>query len=265
MPPSARYATRLPRHYSSAVHRQRLAAASHLFRRLSCGPLVQEGLEQLAGACATTWSQGRQLCEFRSVTGRPCVLPAHAVPQPTPGGTAPATAGDATPHRSQATFTCACACGRTQVVAGDPFSLADVNQAFFVERDCCAAVIRHSEVLALQSDPDACSLPAAFLHTAALSAAARGTGTKGGGAAEPMDSQSLERLFDGTLNIGGAADGGASLAAAAAGSPGGDGHEVGGRACVLRRPARGGLWPPVAAPIVGHPLLRSPVAPLPLP
>jgi hypothetical protein len=74
------YAHRLPPRYTEAAHTHRVRAAEAELRAGGSGPDYARCLATLRRECDKAWRDGRQECGALSLTGRPCVLPAHALP-----------------------------------------------------------------------------------------------------------------------------------------------------------------------------------------
>ena len=74
------YTRGLPPQYPRQVHEAHVALAEAYFRNTACGPAFDAELRRLRAKCLAVWHDGRQLCDARSVTGRPCAFRMHSLP-----------------------------------------------------------------------------------------------------------------------------------------------------------------------------------------
>lgn len=63
----------MPDLYSRAVHESALRSASKKYKSQARGPAIKEFLDKMQSECTSEWHSGRQQCEARSLTGKPCI------------------------------------------------------------------------------------------------------------------------------------------------------------------------------------------------
>ena len=89
------YSRALPPYYTRAVHEAHVVSACARVDDLVVGPALEATRNRLRRECLRLWEGGRQMCECRSLTGRPCTLRVHQLPleegQDPPGGLAAAS------------------------------------------------------------------------------------------------------------------------------------------------------------------------------
>ncbi|XP_070560793.1 nonsense-mediated mRNA decay factor SMG8-like [Ptychodera flava] len=140
---SRTYQDKLPDHYTSAVHLNKLSQAMRVFSQHARGPAYEQLAEQLRDECEKFWHNNRRLCEVVSLTGQHCIHPLHIVPG-TKEEISAKTNKDETsrpimPHSSHCKTTSACNCGRKQGQREDPFDIKAANYDFYqtMESKCC--------------------------------------------------------------------------------------------------------------------------------
>uniref|UniRef100_A0A0N5AGC3 Nonsense-mediated mRNA decay factor SMG8 n=1 Tax=Syphacia muris TaxID=451379 RepID=A0A0N5AGC3_9BILA len=97
------------------------------------GSDFEKAKEELRLQCEEIWA-GKKACEFISLTGNPCILPAHFSPTDLD-----VPASRRTLHSSSARFLSTCNCGRSQSIRKDPFTLKEANYDFYAQSvfGCC--------------------------------------------------------------------------------------------------------------------------------
>lgn len=123
-------------HYPASVHAAALRRALRVYRQTAWGAAAAAGAASVTAACEAWWQSGRQGCEARSLSGRPCCLPVHTAD--TDADAAVPSADVSSPvHSSGGHYVRACLCGASQATVPDPFSLAEAAAAFVAEAPCC--------------------------------------------------------------------------------------------------------------------------------
>lgn len=112
------YKDRLPNFYSKESHSKKLEQALETYRRHAKGPEAESLEEKLKEECETFWTSGKQLCEYSSLRGNPCVKPKHVNQEPNL-------------HSSGIIFVSTCNCGKTQGKREDPYTIRQANFEFY--------------------------------------------------------------------------------------------------------------------------------------
>lgn len=151
------YLKGLPPCYPTSLHKAHLEKAVRAFCSMVRGPAVPMFVAKLRHECETVWRSGRQLCDARSLTGRPCIHQVHEVSEGVIVGMMKSTSRrDAQvkeqenvksistakessahkPHSSGVFFLHACACGRSRKLREDPFDFGSANVTFSQFPNC---------------------------------------------------------------------------------------------------------------------------------
>uniref|UniRef100_A0A6B2KY46 Nonsense-mediated mRNA decay factor SMG8 n=1 Tax=Arcella intermedia TaxID=1963864 RepID=A0A6B2KY46_9EUKA len=138
--PAAReeYFRDLPEFYTTEFHEKRLARVYSVFASVAVGPAQSHYWGRLVDECHAYWTDGHEMCDEISTTGRPCVYKKHLTPQHDneqnlnrSGNYQPRT------HSSDYRTFHACNCGKTRSIREDPFTFEDANQLFYEGSECC--------------------------------------------------------------------------------------------------------------------------------
>lgn len=119
----ARYQEGLSSHYGRVEHEARLNMALTFFRAQARGPVYLQYAKQLETDCLAHWKNGKEQCEFASLTGNPCKLPKHS---------------DDQEHMSGFIYKSICDCGRKIGPREDPYNAKQANYFFYqqISQEC---------------------------------------------------------------------------------------------------------------------------------
>ncbi|KAH8974997.1 hypothetical protein BDL97_01G133100 [Sphagnum fallax] len=73
------YLKGLPPCYPTSTHETHLERAQHSFYAMVRGPAVALFAEKLQADCEVVWHAGQQLCDAKSLIGKPCIHQVHEV------------------------------------------------------------------------------------------------------------------------------------------------------------------------------------------
>jgi hypothetical protein len=73
------YLKGLPPCYPTSTHETHLERAQHSFHAMVRGPAVALFAEKLQADCEVVWHAGQQLCDAKSLIGKPCIHQVHEV------------------------------------------------------------------------------------------------------------------------------------------------------------------------------------------
>lgn len=127
------YLNELPACYPTSMHMIHMEKALHAFRSMVKGPAVELFVKKLEDECTAIWTCGRQLCDFISLTGKPCMHQRHGVASDGEFS----DDGMVKPHSSGLVFLQACACGRSRELLSDPFDFGAANITSKCFEKCC--------------------------------------------------------------------------------------------------------------------------------
>lgn len=151
------YLRDLPNIYSSQEHNHRLQQAIQFYRLHASPPAIDHYENLLIQDLQATWTDGRQLCEAVSLSGKNCTLKVHTVPTPDQHRQANSrqqqkdVVNQAQAHVSGYRTINSCGCGETRSPRVDPFEFAEANTTFFQNARCCTRL----PTLASAASPDA--------------------------------------------------------------------------------------------------------------
>lgn len=129
----AAYLNSLPSHYTTKVHNNQIQQALLVYRQHARGPALEQYETELKEKCLADWTNGRQLCEVRSLTDQHCIHKWHRLPGDQAAGEQ--AAAQVMPHKSRNRFLATSNCGRMQAQRDDPFTLVEANVTFYAELD----------------------------------------------------------------------------------------------------------------------------------
>ena len=133
----AAYLNSLPSHYTTKVHNNQIQQALLVYRQHARGPALEQYESQLKDKCLADWTNGRQLCEIRSLTDQHCIHKWHRLPgcHNEPDNDTKELDAQVMPHKSRNRFLATSNCGRMQAQRDDPFTLEEANVTFYAELD----------------------------------------------------------------------------------------------------------------------------------
>ncbi|XP_077998852.1 nonsense-mediated mRNA decay factor SMG8-like [Glandiceps talaboti] len=140
---SRTYQDKLPDHYTSVVHLNKMSQAARVFSQHARGPAYEQFADQLKEECTKFWHNNRRLCEVMSLTGQHCIHPLHILPGSKEEIEAKTNKDEPSLpimlHCSHTKTTSACNCGRKQSQRDDPFDIKGANYDFYQTLDgkCC--------------------------------------------------------------------------------------------------------------------------------
>ncbi|EDQ88505.1 uncharacterized protein MONBRDRAFT_37453 [Monosiga brevicollis MX1] len=150
------YRRDLPAAYNASTHYEHLMHALVTFANTARGSMYSSGVKSMQEALQSYWTDGRQLCELRSVTGRHCRHRLHVTPEQmqarAPSAPSAAQSLPIKPHDSGASWRCTCVCGRSQLAVPDVFSVKAIGD-YFVELTCCAQAVTLARPVAQSATP----------------------------------------------------------------------------------------------------------------